>query len=445
MYPYITEIYLPCSEPFLKRTERRKKLPNFENAYLARPVHIIPWLRGSLIVSDFGIFFTECEDIILSLDKGINIKNVSNNLNCQAELERLNAYGFIVFDSIKHKHENYITYNHSLERYRKLYSDYKYINFSLVPLVLEIDITSKCNAFCIHCSRNAGINSKDTDQNSVESDITTLSLKHLILEAANMGAFDLQIMGGEPLVHPEILGILQYAKDCGFREPKLSTNGIAVNKSLTNELSKYLNNIQLSLHGSNSDIHDAIIMRNGAFKKAIKALHLLIYSGLNVTVSCTVMQNNRHDLRNLAILAKESGASSVRFIALSNVGRGENLQQLFHYDREVIGKDLMEIYHSLSDDLFQVEIGGFPSPSPINNEATFYGCAAGITHLHVFSNGKINLCGSVSGEIIDDWNNSNNLLCAWHSQYMKRRRRQLVCKCAYRQICSGLCRADIAQ
>ena len=78
----------------------------------------------------------------------------------------------------------------------------------------------------------------------------------------------------------------------------------------------------------------------------------------------------------------------------------------------------------------------------LENDATFYGCAAGRTLLHITSNGDVNACGSIEGNYIGNIRESN-ILDLWHSPKLIDMRLPIKCDCNYRFICSGPCKANL--
>ena len=79
-----------------------------------------------------------------------------------------------------------------------------------------LEITSKCNLHCRHCYNSSS--SENTAHLSRETISTCLEY------FSNNNVLDLTISGGEPLLHPDIVNILQDAHERGFRT-LLATNG----------------------------------------------------------------------------------------------------------------------------------------------------------------------------------------------------------------------------
>ena len=94
-----------------------------------------------------------------------------------------------------------------------------------------IPITSACNMSCPVCytvNRNA-------DAYALSADSLSRLLDRLIEDGT--GGDILNFTGGEPTLHPDLLGLLRRARDAGFRQLTISTNG---RKLLDEALAKLL-------------------------------------------------------------------------------------------------------------------------------------------------------------------------------------------------------------
>ncbi|MEG0852280.1 MAG: radical SAM protein [Angelakisella sp.] len=85
-----------------------------------------------------------------------------------------------------------------------------------------IEITKNCNLGCEMCF------AKSSGQGSDLSLETIGAMMDFYMEAENGAAEILQISGGEPTLHKDILEILQMGKDKGFPYVMLNTNGIRI-------------------------------------------------------------------------------------------------------------------------------------------------------------------------------------------------------------------------
>lgn len=105
-----------------------------------------------------------------------------------------------------------------------------------------IEVTSKCNLQCPLCYADAG-----------QGDFMSLdkigAMMDFFQDSESGQAEILQISGGEPTLHPDILQIIQMAKDKKFKYVMLNTNGIrfAEDKEFVKELRQFVGGFEIYL------------------------------------------------------------------------------------------------------------------------------------------------------------------------------------------------------
>ena len=105
-----------------------------------------------------------------------------------------------------------------------------------------IEVTNKCNLRCPLCYADAG-----------EGEILTLDniekMMDFFQESEGGQAEILQISGGEPTIHPEIISILRMAKTKKFKYIMLNTNGIriAADEEFVKELQQFVGGFEVYL------------------------------------------------------------------------------------------------------------------------------------------------------------------------------------------------------
>lgn len=79
---------------------------------------------------------------------------------------------------------------------------------------ITIQVTDKCNMACKKCNK----------VNFTFEDMETYDILRIIDEAYELGLRHVHFTGGEPTMHPDFIGIVQYCRDLGLRID-MSTNG----------------------------------------------------------------------------------------------------------------------------------------------------------------------------------------------------------------------------
>ncbi len=145
------------------------------------------------------------------------------------------------------------------------------------PLVLMLEPLFRCNLACVGCGK---IDYPDHILNR------RLSAKECIDAAEECGAPVISIPGGEPLIHREIVEIVE-----GLTKRKkfvyLCTNALLLEKALPKfKPTPYLT-FSVHLDGMR-DAHDHAVNQPGTFDRAVAAIHAAKKMGFRVNVNCTV-------------------------------------------------------------------------------------------------------------------------------------------------------------
>lgn len=158
--------------------------------------------------------------------------------------------------------------------------------------VFQWHITHACNLRCAHCYQ-AEYQSHMPKEGLYE---ILDKFTAFIIEKNVVGQINLT--GGEPLLHPEFLPLAKEIRRRGFRLGIL-TNGTLIDEKWAEELAKlHPVFVQISLDGTGKT-HDAI-RGQGNFKKALKGVDYLKRRGVRVLVSFTAQKSNCHELPKLA-------------------------------------------------------------------------------------------------------------------------------------------------
>ncbi|MBW1912321.1 MAG: radical SAM protein, partial [Deltaproteobacteria bacterium] len=190
------------------------------------------------------------------------------------------------------------------------------------PEKVTLNITNRCNLHCLYC----GVSSTK----NAPGDLSLEEWRKVIDELARIKVFKLLISGGEPFIRPDLPEILEQILQCHFRV-SINTNGTLFNDKVLSLLSqsRHLENIQISLDGPNSDIHD-FIRGKGTFDKIREGIKVLRRRKIPFTFFIVVCRNNKDYLGEIVKFAKMVGASQITFSSLLPQGSAlAHLDDLF--------------------------------------------------------------------------------------------------------------------
>lgn len=184
------------------------------------------------------------------------------------------------------------------------------------PITIKWEITRGCNLKCEHCYARAN--------KTLSNELKTAEIKKLLDRLNEIGTISLHFTGGEPFARGDFIDILEYANKHNFSMTIL-TNATLITKNLAKRLSSInIHYVQVSLDGSNAEIHDKIRGVPDAFNLTISGIKNLIENGIKVSVAATFSKNNFEDVEKIYELAKNLGASSFLFGFVFPVGRGKD-------------------------------------------------------------------------------------------------------------------------
>jgi MoaA/NifB/PqqE/SkfB family radical SAM enzyme len=108
--------------------------------------------------------------------------------------------------------------------------------------------------------------------------------------------------GGEPLMRPDAIGILEHAHDLGLYT-SIITNGVYL-RDKAEEIAKVVDLTWVSLDYY-SDYHDEMRGLEGTFRSAIEGIMKLRSEGGKIAINCVLSKLNMNAVRKMAKLAQE--------------------------------------------------------------------------------------------------------------------------------------------
>ena len=148
--------------------------------------------------------------------------------------------------------------------------------------------------------------------------------KSIILDVVDqfkkLGLYEITISGGEPLVHPDFVEILQEINKRRLHI-NLFTNASLLNQKLIDILNEVnVKDVQFSLYGLDYNTFSRVTGTNnlGLFNDYICGIELLSQSSLNVTCAMVIMKGNfhqRHEMLEMCLKNNFNMRSSYRLIS----------------------------------------------------------------------------------------------------------------------------------
>lgn len=301
---------------------------------------------------------------------------------------------------------------------------------------MNILLTNGCNLRCKHCYLSAG--------ERKDNELSLEEWKNVLLQFSENGGKTVCISGGEPLVYKDFDSLIKYAKELGF-DVKLNTNGILWTDSMIEELSPYLDEIQISLDGYNEETN-SIMRGKGFFNKIYATIIKFAKEGVAVKVATTLdadlidKEDTKEEYKKLCRkIEKDSDRDDILFALTKRLidGRDVHLSMKENSEYE---KRVREIEDYANDGL-----GAISFITAVDRNEIVRGC--GIGSLTISPNGDVAACNMPSKLGI-----IGNVKNAPLAKYIEEGKRIFkisavenineCCNCHLRYICGGGCRVD---
>jgi len=200
-----------------------------------------------------------------------------------------------------------------------------------------------CNSNCIMCS----VSAKKKDNNSG----TTQQIIDGLINSHENGYQRVDFTGGEPTARKDINILIKKAKELGYHDIGISTNGILLSdKEFLDKLIKSgLNTITFALHAHSPKLHKLISRTPTAFTKEIKAIkYATKYNNLIVAAATVILRQNHKYLFKLGNFIHSLGIHYWNITDLIPYGRGQTNYNNLFISRIQLSKTLSSIKPLLS-------------------------------------------------------------------------------------------------
>jgi radical SAM protein with 4Fe4S-binding SPASM domain len=177
---------------------------------------------------------------------------------------------------------------------------------------LNLLITNRCNLSCRHCYVNSGAHGKCL--------VSGNEWINVIEQAEQLGAFGINVSGGEPLLHPEFSLIAAALTTRSWLNANLNTNGTLIDERFADIICRAFRSVQVSLDGPTAT-HDRLRGIPGCHERSIAGIRLLIAAGVQTNVGFTVTTDNISKVLETTEFCERLGIDTMNIGVVAPVGR----------------------------------------------------------------------------------------------------------------------------
>ena len=172
------------------------------------------------------------------------------------------------------------------------------------PLWLLAEVTYRCPLHCAFC-----YNPTDYDKYT-QNELTTEQWLKVLRDARKLGALQLGISGGEPLLRDDIEEIVREAHKLGYYS-NLITSGVGLTEKRISEFKEGgLDHIQLSMHDITEEINN-FITNTKTFELKKKVAAMIKNHGYPMVLNVVIHRYNIGHIKEILEMAEALGADYV--------------------------------------------------------------------------------------------------------------------------------------
>ncbi len=188
---------------------------------------------------------------------------------------------------------------------------------------LYLYLTKGCNLACRHCWIAPEYQTENNSYPFLDLEL----FQSILNQAKPLGLYGVKLTGGEPLLHPQILKILELINTDNLTL-SVETNGVLCTPELAQRIAACKNSfVSVSLDGADAETHEWVRGVTGCFENALDGIRNLVSAGLKPQIIMTVMRSNEAQMEAVVHLAESLGASSVKYNILQPIARGKKMYQ----------------------------------------------------------------------------------------------------------------------
>lgn len=184
------------------------------------------------------------------------------------------------------------------------------------PTVCTLQVTTRCQANCIHCSAAR-------HRKSNHPELTTDEWKSVIRQSEQLGVVTVVFTGGEPLLRPDIFELIRWV-DKDEAVALMFCNGLLLNDENVKKLAEAgLWCIHVSLDSPDPSAHDSMRRVPGCFEKAVEGLKRCKDAGMLTGISTYATPERLHNGQVIEMieLAKSIGTDEITIFDVVPTGR----------------------------------------------------------------------------------------------------------------------------
>jgi MoaA/NifB/PqqE/SkfB family radical SAM enzyme len=180
---------------------------------------------------------------------------------------------------------------------------------------IDLKVGFACNNLCRFCVQG--------DKREKLPAKPARELRRALAEGRRSGATGVVFTGGEPTLHVDLRGLVRHARELGYKDIQIQTNGRTLcYPGLVKELVKAgVSEFSPALHGSRPELHDFLTGAPGSFLQTVAGMRNVKKIKASLITNTVITKVNYRDLPDLARLFVSLGVDQFQFAFMHMTGR----------------------------------------------------------------------------------------------------------------------------
>lgn len=197
---------------------------------------------------------------------------------------------------------------------------------------MDLRIVNTCNSDCLYCLE------QDLRQDEAFFSFAEISKK---LEKEKQREV-LCFYGWNPLLHPELLKIIHYGKDLGYKNISLLTNGQWIDTEVITKCKEaWITGFSFYVHSLNDQTHKRVSRSSQNLSNLLEKISLVSQSWLYIRGIIHTHGLNISEIPQIMyVLYKKYGIQDFECINYNPVSRAEQFKDILSYEK----KDFIQMY-----------------------------------------------------------------------------------------------------
>lgn len=240
------------------------------------------------------------------------------------------------------------------------------------PQYVTLELSYGCNLRCLHCFNPTHAASP--------RELSDAEIVRLLGELAALGALDVCLTGGEPLLRPGLFALIEAAKGLGL-SVSLNTNATLVAPGRARRLKDLgVREVYASIYGATAAVYETVTGVPGSFARFQAGLAALAEARVPTTLQMPVMTVNRGEVLAARDLARSLGFKFLPTVDVYPRQDGDPAPLRWRLEPREKLAVLAELGSSAAP------------PRCAKDDPAFIDCDCGRTQFAVTPHGEMNLC-----------------------------------------------------